>query len=220
MAGKILTPILPVEMEWILEDEAELYNKKDEEETVKDVLIRNLRVEGGNFSSMRFSAVLFENCMFQDCNFEKGEFTDVIFQSCDISNCSFENSYFNRILFRSSKGMGAKFCGNTMLHTLVENSNFNYVNFDSSKLEQIRFSDTQIQGGSLSQCRCKAVEWSRANLEHVSFFQTLMAGMDFTDSIIHSLVLSENCHEVRGAVVDLYQAAELAKYLGIVIKNV
>ncbi len=31
--------------------------------------------------------------------------------------------------------------------------------------------------------------------------------------------MSDNCTEIKGAVVDLYQAAELAKYLGIVIKN-
>ncbi len=66
MAGKILTPILPREMEWVLEDEAQLYSRKDEEETVKDALIRNLRVEGGDLSSMRFSAVIFENCIFQE----------------------------------------------------------------------------------------------------------------------------------------------------------
>ena len=42
--------------------------------------------------------------------------------------------------------------------------------------------------------------------------------MDFTTCDIKGLVLSDECSEVRGAVMVLYQAAELAKRLGIVIK--
>ena len=106
-----------------------------------------------------------------------------------------------------------------MLHTVVLDCNFSYANFDSSRLEHIRFSDCRIQGGSLTQCRCKAVEWNRVNLENASFFKTMMKGMDFTSSTIQGLTISDGCGEVRGAVVDLYQAAELAKYLGIVIKS-
>lgn len=219
MNQKLLTPILPDTMDFVLEDIDELSRRKNQEEAVTDVYIRNLHVTGEDFSHMRFSAVIFENCIFQDCTFEKGEFTDVVFRACDISNCNFEDSYFNRTEFSSSKGMGAKFCGNTILHTVILDCNLNYANFDSSKLEHIRFSDSQIRGGSLTQCRCKAVEWNRANLENASFFKTMMKGMDLTSSTIQGLTLSDGCGEIRGAVVDIYQAAELAKYLGVVIKS-
>ncbi|MBE7719993.1 pentapeptide repeat-containing protein [Lacrimispora indolis] len=219
MGQKLLTPILPETMDFVLEDMEELSRRKDQEEAVTDVLIRNLHIAEEDLSRMRFSAVIFENCIFQDCTFEKGEFTDVVFRACDISNCNFEDSYFNRTEFLSSKGLGVKFCGNTMLHTVILDCNFNYGNFDSSRLEHIRFSDTQIRGGFLTQCRCKAVEWNRANLENASFFKTVMRGMDFTSSMIQGLVLSDGCPEIKGAVVDLYQAAELAKYLGVVIKS-
>lgn len=46
-----------------------------------------------------------------------------------------------------------------------------------------------------------------------------MRGVDFSDSTIHGLVLSDDYSELQGAVVDLYQAAELAKRLGVVIKE-
>ncbi len=219
MSQKFLTPILPEEMEYVLEDVAELFNRKDEEEAVKAVLVRNIRMAEEDLSRMRFSAVVFENCIFQNCNFEKGEFSDVVFQSCDVSNCNFTDGYFNRAEFLASKGVGVRFCGSTILHTAVEESNFDYANFDSSKLEHIRFSGTQLRGSSITQCRCKAVEWNRVCLENASFFKTMLNGMDFTDSVIQGLMLSDDCREVRGAVVDLYQAAELAKYLGVVIKN-
>ena len=105
------------------------------------------------------------------------------------------------------------------MHTVIRECNFNYANFDFSKLEHIHFSDSQLNGSFLTQCRCKAVEWSRVSLENASFFKTVMKGMDLTDSTIHGLQLSDDCTEIRGAVVDVYQAAELAKYLGVVIKT-
>lgn len=219
MSQKFLTPILPGTMESILEDMEELTGKKQGEEAVRDVLLRNIHSAEEDLSHMRFSAVVFENCVFQDCDFQKGEFTDVVFQSCDFSNCNFSDGYFNRVQFRSSKGVGAKFCGNTMLHTSMEDCNLSYANFDCSKLEHIRFWDSQLRGGFMTQCRCKAVEWNRVCLEQASFFKTGMKGMDFTNSDIKGLMLSDDCREVKGAVVDLYQAAELAKYLGVVIKN-
>jgi len=219
MEWKLLAPILPETMDYVMEDIDELYSRKAEEEAVQDVLIRNVCMAEEDLSLMRFSAVIFENCIFQDCSFEKGEFTDVIFRSCDISNCNFGDSYFNRMEFEGSKGVGTKFCGSTMLHTAVKDCNFNYVNLDSSKLEHVCFSDTQLRSASITQCRCKSVNWCRVCLENASFFKTLMKGMDFTDSAIQGLMLSDDCREIKGAVVDLYQAAELAKYLGVIIKS-
>ncbi|MCI9076787.1 MAG: hypothetical protein HFH10_13590 [Dorea sp.] len=44
--------------------------------------------------------------------------------------------------------------------------------------------------------------------------------MDFSDSVITELLLSDDSRELKGAIVDLYQAAELAKRLGIIIKDI
>ena len=75
-----------------------------------------------------------------------------------------------------------------------------------------------MKSAVFSQCRVKEVSWDRAGLSGASFFKTPLRGMDFTTCEIGGLVLSDGCEELRGAVVDLYQAAELAKRLGLVIK--
>ena len=56
-------------------------------------------------------------------------------------------------------------------------------------------------------------------LRKCQFFKTMLKGMNFTTCSIQGLVLSDECRELKGAVVDLYQAAELAKYLGVVVKS-
>lgn len=219
MKEKLLAPILSGEEELILTDTRELYSKIEREEEVRDALLQNIRMTGEDISRMQFSAVIFENCLFQDCSFEKGEFTDVIFRSCDFSNCGFEDCYLNRTEFISSKGVGTRFCGSTMLHARISDCNFRYANFDGSKMEHIHFSTSELEGSFLTQCRMKDIVWDQVNLNNASFFKTMLKGMDFTSSTIHSLVLSDECRELKGAVVDLYQAAELAKFLGIVVKS-
>lgn len=219
MNHKFLTPILPDPAELPVENGEGLKERKEEEETVSGVLIKNVFLEEADLSQMRFSSVIFEGCSFQECCFDKGEFTDVRFRFCDISNCSFLDSYMNRVEFCDSKGVGVKLVGSTILHTLIGESNFAYSNFDASKLGYVHFEKSLLQGAFLTQCRCEHVKWSQVNLERASFFKTLLKGMDFTGSVIRGITLSDDCRELKGAVVDLYQAAELARYLGVIIKD-
>lgn len=96
----------------------------------------------------------------------------------------------------------------------------NYANFDSSRFENVQIEQTALENSNISQCRCKGVKWTNADLKGASFFGTSLRGMDFSDSIITELLLSDDSRKLRGAVVDLYQAAELAKRLGIIIKDI
>ncbi len=219
MSQKFLTPILSGEMELVLEDMEELFQRKDDDEAVRHALIRNIHMTEEDLSHMRFLAVVFENCTFQDCSFERGEFSDVIFRSCDISNCNFSDSYFNRMEFHDSKGIGTTFSGSTFLYLSAANCNFDYANFDASKFEHIRFGESQFRGGFFTQCHLKDVKWDKIVFEKASFFKTSLKGMDFTTSSIQGLLLSDDGREINGAVVDLYQAAELSRYLGVVIKE-
>ena len=44
--------------------------------------------------------------------------------------------------------------------------------------------------------------------------------MDFSDSEIGGITVSDDNGELSGVTVDLYQAAQLAKKMGIIIKDV
>lgn len=215
---KRLPPILPPTMEFIVEEPDFLKDKKELEEPIRDTLLKNMDLTEEDLSDIRFQVVKFENCIFMDCRFDKGEFTDVVFQSCDFSNCSFSDCYFNRVDFCSSKGLGTKFSGSNIYHMQIRDSRLSYANFDACKLEHVEIEEADLTSSNITQCRCKDVVWNRAELTNASFFKTSLRKMDFTTSIIHGLVLSDDCSEMKGAVVDLYQAAELAKYLGVVVK--
>ena len=78
------------------------------------------------------------------------------------------------------------------------------------------FSDVTFHTCDLSGGNFENSYWLRLN--QVNFFHTPLEHVDLTTCTIDELVLSEHCDELKGAVVDLYQAAELSRRMGLVVK--
>lgn len=219
MAGiKQAEPWLPEKFEIVTEDIGLFYRSMDDDERIGNAYFKNLAVEHEDFTGLCFSRVKFENCSFIGCSFEKAEFSDVILRSCNFSNCILNDSFWRRAVLQASKGTGLKMTGSSLKDVTITDCSMTYANFDDSKLEGFRVEDSDFGNANLAQCKCKNVIWNHVNFHEASFFKTALKGMDFTTCDLKGLVLSDECTEVRGAVMDLYQAAELAKRLGIVIK--
>lgn len=52
------------------------------------------------------------------------------------------------------------------------------------------------------------------------FFRTPLKDLDFTTCTLEGISVSDGGSELQGAVVNLYQAAELARLLGVIVKDV
>ena len=63
------------------------------------------------------------------------------------------------------------------------------------------------------------VSFAHCDLTGANFVHTMLKDVDLTTCDIDALTLSESCAELRGAVVDLWQAAGLARRLGLIIKE-
>lgn len=215
---KQMLPWMPEVFAFETEKLEDLAKCKENDEKIQNTVIKNITAEGEDFTSLCFSQVRFENCCFMDCTFEKTEFTDVYLKSCNISNCNFNDSYWKRAVLKSSKGVGSKFTGSSFYYITMEECVMNYANFDSSKFEYARIRQSAMESAFFSQCKCKEIAWEQVELSHTSFFKTPLKGMDFSTSVISEIFLSDECWELKGLSVDLYQAAELARRLGVIIK--
>lgn len=209
---------LPEVYEVVTEEPEVLLEYGKMEERVQCALFRNIVIQGEDLTGLCLSRVRFERCSFIDCIFEKAEFGNVMFQSCNLSGSHFNDSFLKQVRLCGSKGTGTRFISSSIKDLMVRDCGLDYSNFNGSKLEGVRFEDCDLSNGDFGQCRCKNVSWDRVNLQNTSFFKTSLKGMDFTTSTIKGLVLSDECSELKGLTVDLYQAAELAGRLGVIIK--
>lgn len=216
---KILPPMQPERFLETHSNSEILLKAKDEEERLQDVLFENLVEEQIDFSRIETATTKFVNCKFYECSFERAEWKDVVFQSCDLSGCDFSNGYFERVEFQSCKGVGTKFADSIFKQVSIVDCYLDYSNFDHSKFENMKVEQTQLKSANLAQCKCKNIYWNSVELTNTSFFHTPLRGIDLRRCQIAGLVLSDQNEELKGVVVDIYQAAELSKRLGLVIKG-
>jgi uncharacterized protein YjbI with pentapeptide repeats len=73
-----------------------------------------------------------------------------------------------------------------------------------------------MSNSNISECKLINLELDYISFINTSFFKTPLKGIDFTGSKIDGMILSGE--ELKGAIVSVYQASELAKLLGLIVK--
>ncbi|RGX54177.1 pentapeptide repeat-containing protein [Anaerotruncus sp. AF02-27] len=214
---KITPPQLPAAREETSELFALCAAAYADGEDVKARIFKALVISGETADPVSFHGVSFENCRLTGCSFRKCDFIDVEFCSCDLSNSDFEDCYFKRCTFTGCKAVGANIQNASLLEIILDGVNFRYANFDRAKIKQARFAESDLRFCSFSECKISALELSQSVLSGANFFKTPLRGVDFTKSEIDGLVLAGE--ELKGAIVTSPQAADLAKLLGLIVRD-
>ena len=212
-------PILPDGMERKEEGLAYLEECCRQDVQIEECVLKGVSVSGADFYKLSLKSVLLENCTFLNCNFEKSSFVDVKLLSCDFSNSSLADSYFNRCGFQSVKGVGADFHESLFRDVQMEDCAFSFANLSGSRMETVCMVRCDLQDGYLEECVLKKAVFRGVKLGRANLFHTSLRGMDLRGNEIDGLIVSEEKGELKGAVTDLYQAASLARLLGIIIKD-
>ena len=118
----------------------------------------------------------------------------------------------------SVKGVGADFHESLFKEVRMEDSVFSYANFSGTSWESAVLNGCDLQESYLEECRLKKTELNRVKLNRANLFGTALRGLDLRGCEIEGILISDEKKELAGAVVDLYQAAELARLMGLVIR--
>ena len=100
----------------------------------------------------------------------------------------------------------------------MEDSVFSYANFSGTSWESAVLNGCDLQESYLEECRLKKTELNRVKLNRANLFGTALRGLDLRSCEIEGILISDEKKELAGVVVDLYQAAELARLMGLVIR--
>jgi uncharacterized protein YjbI with pentapeptide repeats len=180
--------------------------------------IKGVTLSEEDFSKLSFEHVVFENCHLTDCSFYKASFTDVVFKSCELSNSDFTDGYFNRCEFNCTKGVGVKLVDGSITNLAFLDCNFRYAEFGGAAFDRLLVEKSDLNDSLFNECSFKQVEFNDSSFNGTSFFKTTLRGIDFTKCEISGITVSDNFWELKGAIINEYQAVELSKLLGVVIK--
>ncbi|MFV0517746.1 MAG: pentapeptide repeat-containing protein [Aminipila sp.] len=193
-------------------------NKDQDLEYLEGRYINNVNVQGYVFSGIEGERLYFENCIFTQCEFEKAYFKETIFKQCDFSNSNFKNSTFSNCKMENVKCVGTNFSDSGFKRVCITDCILRYAVLTNSILNSLYLEESDLSEAYLDECKTKMFSAKDVNFERANFYKTSLKGIDLRTSQIKDIVFSKEAIELRGAIVDLFQAAELAKSLGIIIK--
>lgn len=114
---------------------------------------------------------------------------------------------------------GADFSESSISNTEFAECSLKYVNFTSSKLSKCEIRESDLSEAFFASCSLKQVILEKSQFINTEFFKTPLKGLDFSTCILEGISISTEGNELKGAIVNVYQAADLAKLLGVVIKD-
>lgn len=172
---------------------------------------------GVNASKVEFVSVRFERCRFVDCDFTGAGFYQSCFDKCDFSNCRFTGSYWKNCEVSGCKGNGSMFDHAVLKHVKLLECQMPLANFGGSLWEASRAELCSFQEAFFSEVKLKKSQFIKSDFTKVDFFRTILRGIDFSDSVIESIMVSDSYKELAGMKINMFQATEIAKLLGVKI---
>jgi uncharacterized protein YjbI with pentapeptide repeats len=190
----------------------------ENDETVTDVCFDESEIEFEEIYAAEFYRCTFRGCRFADCAFEKAYFHQCQFIACDFSNTSIYDSCIKDCVFRDSKLIGASVSESVLDTVSFVSCLLDYMSFSSCKLSLFTLDSSTLFSSEFTQCTPRGFVIRRCKIDRAHFFRTPLKGVDFTDSSLNSIVVSDTFEELRGAYFTPSQAVEISRLLKINIK--
>ena len=181
--------------------------------------IQNQVLDYGDLFGLSVSGCLFENCKLTQCDFSKVDIVDTVFQNCDLSGSDFAEGSFVRCRFQDCKGVGIKGRGLRVRNVGVQGCNFSYGIFDESDWQVAQLTGSNLDNASFAGCKLKTIGTKECRLNAINFFKTPLKGMNFTTCELEGIAVSDELWELKGTTVTREQAADLARLMGVIIKD-
>lgn len=189
-----------------------------EELPICEIDSREERIEGAELVKIEIRNSIFKNCTFHICDFEKSSFIDVIFQACDFSNSKFQEAYFERCQFVSCKCIGIDMSHTVVKNTVFEKSNLQYAYFNKTKITDVLFDHIDFTEASIIESKLKRFAVMNSKFINTNFFKTMLENVDFSNSELVTPLVSMPPAELKGSIINMFQAANLIGLWGIRVK--
>lgn len=192
---------------------------RDAERPVHSLLVSGQAADRVDLARLELSSSHLLRCSFLSSDVSSATFEDVCFEQCDFSNSDFSSSYFLRCSFLSCRFVGADFSESVFKHVSARESTFQYASFAKGMFDSCRFDACDFSEASMPEAELKRFEMVQSRFTNVDLFRTSLHDVDLSDNDIAGFLVSDTLFELKGCTMDLYQAASVARKLGIIVKE-
>lgn len=172
-----------------------------------------------SFRELEVVGVRFVHCCYTGSDFTQTIFRDVIFEDCDLSNAVMERTGFTRCSFSGCKLMGASLFESSFEDVRFKDCTLSYSALTRSRWKHVDLIGCDLTGADMAEVTQRFMRVSECRIVDVSLFRTSLAGIDFTTSLLENVSFSDSMTEFYGAKLNVYQAASLARLLGVIVEG-
>ena len=177
---------------------------------VEDVELAYECANGATFENAVFRRCLFEQVDLRDCTFR-----DVVFEDCRFIGCAMDRSWLNRVDMRDCSAPGMSLLQARLAQVSALSTDLSYANLSETSIDRLSLGNCKLREAALQRVKLKRVRWDACDLTRIDVFGTPLAGIDVSGCAFAAPVLSGDFHELRGAVVSVEQALDVARLLGV-----
>jgi uncharacterized protein YjbI with pentapeptide repeats len=145
-----------------------------------------------------------------------GTLRDVRFTVCDLSQSEWDDTFIWRGEIVESRLLGWRAAKAHLRDVRFVECNANYAMLPGAKCETVRFERCQLQHASFVDADLRGAVFDRCDLTGANLQGANLAGADLRGSVLDGIRVGVK--ELRGAIVDLPQAAVLVQMLGVIVK--
>lgn len=175
---------------------------------------------GEDLTFFEFHALTLEACSLASVNLTKASLYDCTLKNCDLTGANLTSAYLSRCRLYDCKLEGAVLTEAILRSCRLIGCQCRYLNAGEATFEGVRFEDCDLSEAFLSAVKLKrSCKFSGGKLTHADLFRTNLKGINLSTTDIAAIQTSEDRHELRGAVISLEQAPEVAMMLGVVIEG-
>jgi len=186
-------------------------------ETIDSCRFERESVAGLDRSRLILHNVMFDHIRFERCRLQGVRMYDLLFDRCDLSMIDFSGASLHRVAFVGCKLQGADLSNSTVRDLTIRETSARFLNFSMSDLRNVLLDRSDLHGGIFIAARQQNLLVERCDLSECDFSQTRLAGVDLRNSSIDGITVAPA--DLRGAVATPWQAAALARLMGLIVRE-
>jgi uncharacterized protein YjbI with pentapeptide repeats len=183
---------------------------------LEESFFQSIDLSGRSIPSLVIWNSIFDNVSFASSKIGKLRLGDVRLIRCDLSNAVLQGFEANRVEFIDCRMIGMRAIECQWQDVLVENCDLRYAQQCDAKIRGSEFKSCNLAEADLRGSNLEGTIFTNVMLHRADLNRAKLRGTDLRGADIEGIAMQPE--DLRGAVVSVAQALDLARFLGVVIK--
>ncbi|MBD2410614.1 hypothetical protein FACHB389_17520 [Nostoc calcicola FACHB-389] len=192
-------------------------NQLYELESYENIYLSNCQLEG--IKGVDFQYAYFDTVKAINTYFKKLSLQDVRIIKSDFANTEWEEASLNRVEFVNCRLLGFKGIKSRFKNVIFKGCQGQFSQFNFSKFDCVIFDNCILEESTFLEASLTNVKFINCQMNNVILGDAKFKDTDFRGSNIEGLQI--NINQLKGAILDLFQAAYiLQRYANVIVKPV